>query len=111
LIAAIASILGMFDDGQSYFSSDLNGPVLAAVVDKDDLVDRAGRHVGEGGGQSAFGIVGRHDSDDLVPAFSPGIRFGTKNSLDPKDFVPVLKRRFGQKRHRKIPKKQMKLEE
>src|SRR5262249_37874477 len=66
LVAAVASVLGVDDHRQSHRAGYLDGAVLAAVINEDHLIHRAGRDVGQCGGQSPLGVVGRHDGDHAL---------------------------------------------
>src|SRR6266851_3700640 len=100
LIAAVAFVARMLDDSQAHIPGDWNCPVFAAIVHQDDFIDRSDGHIGQGGSQSALGVVSRHDGHDLVPALLGSIGLGTENLLDSKYLMAMLQRRLSQERHR-----------
>ena len=63
LIAAVTEVLLVNDDRQAKFAGDGDGVVAAAVVDEDDLVDRAFGNVADGAAKRGGRVVGGHDGN------------------------------------------------
>ena len=81
LVAAVAAVRRVNDDRQAHLAGHLDRAVRAAVVDEDDLVHAAGRHVGQGRRQGALGVVGRHDGDDAMLPLRRPIGLGVGDPL------------------------------
>ena len=65
LVSAVAFVPLMGDDRQAELPGQGRGPVLGAIVDQDDLVDRALWDVLDGPLQGLLGVIGGHDDDDF----------------------------------------------
>ena len=87
LIAAVAAVLRVDDDRQAHLAGHLDGAVLAAVVHEDDLIDAAGGHVGQRGGQRALGVVGRHDGDDAMRGVWAAAPASPRDAIDVEELV------------------------
>src|SRR5207302_5883050 len=66
LVAAVAGVLVVDDDGQAHGAGDGDGVVGAAIVDEEDVVHTAGGEVGECRGERGLGVVCGKNRDDLV---------------------------------------------
>jgi len=73
LIAPIASVLRVDDAGEAQSARLLDRVVARRVIDEEEFVDDAGRHVRDGLLQGLRGIVSREDDDHCL-AVDHGIR-------------------------------------
>ena len=65
LVASITAVPRVLDHAQAHLPSHRNRTIVAAVIDQDNFVDRANRHVGQRRRQGALGVVCAHDDRHL----------------------------------------------
>src|SRR5262245_35594675 len=68
LVSTVAAVFGMNDEGNAEPFGDLYRPVDGAVVDEQELVHEARRHLVHGFLKGPLGVVRRKDGDESLAA-------------------------------------------